>query len=53
MLQQLYWTPWGASSAQKAQQGLSRKTGEDPRGFGSNRRGGVPEGTPPPCKAMA
>ena len=49
MLQQLYWTIWGASSAQKEQPGMSRKTGEDSRGFGSHRRGGVPKGTPPPC----
>ena len=33
MLRQLYWTPWGASSAQKQQSGLSRKTGEGSRGW--------------------
>ena len=48
MLQQLYWTLWGASSAQKEQPGLSRTTGDDARGVGAHKRGGVPDGTPPP-----
>ena len=39
MLQQLYWTLWGTSSAQKEQPGLSRTTGDDARGVGAHSRG--------------
>jgi len=42
MLQRLYGTHWGASSAQKEQPGLSRKTGEDSRGFWVKQKGRSP-----------
>ena len=50
MLQQLYWTLWGSSSAQKEQPGLSRKTGEDSRGVRLNKGGGVLKELRPPLK---
>lgn len=34
MLKQLYWTPWGASSAQKEQSRPEPKDREDSRGLG-------------------
>jgi hypothetical protein len=52
MLQQLYWTPWDASSVQKAQPARAERPVKTQEGW-VKQKGRSPEGTPPPCEAMA